>query len=320
MRTWIALGLLLALASSARAERIDGVAAIVGSEVILVSEVDRSSGVVLERLQRERGGLDPQLVEEVRSQALRSLIDGKLVEKFAESHQLGASDADVDGAIEGIAKDEGLSVEEIYAAAQRQGLSAPAYREELRKQITRMRVVAAAVQPRVAVTDDDVKELYDERYGSLEPGMRADVRHILIPFPPESTPEQRDQLRELAEQVRARAVEGGNFGQLARQFSRAPSADAGGRTSFRQGEADPALAEYLFKLPAGQITPVIETDHGLNIFLIVERYDPSQVKYQDVAPSLRLELAERKTAPEFERWLEEVRKAAYVEIVAEDLR
>jgi peptidyl-prolyl cis-trans isomerase SurA len=316
----LGLGVAIALAAGVRAERIDGVAAIVGNQVILVSEVDRSARAVLERLARERGGLDDKLIAEVRAQALRTLIDGKLVERFAESRELAATDQDVDAAIEGIAREEGLTADQVYAAAAQQGLSARVYRDELRRQISRMRVISVAVQPRVTVTDEDVQALYRERYAKQEPGMRADVRHILIPISPESTPEERTQLRELAERVRARAVEGGSFGQLARQFSRAPSAESGGRASFRQGEADPALATYLFELPAGQITPVIETEHGLNIFLIVDRFDPSQVKLEDVAPALRAEIAERKTTPEFERWLEELRKAAYIEVVAEDLR
>jgi peptidyl-prolyl cis-trans isomerase SurA len=303
----------------AGAERVDGVAAIVGTDVVLVSEVDYAATPVLARLERERGGLDTKLVAEVRSQALKSLIDGKLLEKFADSRELAARDEEIDTAIEGIARDEGLTVDEVYSAAARQGLSAQAYRAELRRQISRMRVIAVAVQPRVTVSNAEVKALFDERYASLGPGWRADVRHIFIPFPPEIDEEQRGKLRELAERVRERAASGGNFGQLARQFSRAPSAESGGRASFRQGDADPKLA-VLFTLPAGQVTPVIETDHGLNIFLIVDRFDPAEVKFEDVAAGLRLELTERKTAPEFERWIEELRMSAYVEIVAEDLK
>ena len=159
-------------------------------------------------------------------------------------------------------------------------------REELANQITRMKVLSSVVQGRVTVTEQEVQQLFDERYGSQAPGLRVRVRHILIPWPDEPTEEKRARMREIAETIRQRAIESGAFAGLARQYSRAPSAADGGLSTFKEGEVAPEIAEYVFGLPAGEITPVIETAHGLNIFQIVNRFDPADIQYDDVADLL----------------------------------
>jgi hypothetical protein len=71
----------------------------------------------------------------------------------------------------------------------------------------------------------------------------------------------------------------------------------------------------LRQLVPGEITPLIRTAHGLNIFQFLDRFDPSQVGFEDVSEQLRAELVERETLPEFDRWLNEMREGQYIEIV-----
>jgi peptidyl-prolyl cis-trans isomerase SurA len=312
--------LLLALCSPGAgfAGRVDGVAAVVGDRVILRSELDIAAGQMLSRLEAQRGRLSPELVAEVRAQALQNLIDSKLLESFADRLNLSASDVEIDNAVAGIAAEENVSPDDVYRAAQNEGLSRERYRRELGRQITRMKVVSSAVRQRVSVTEAEVRELFESRYGSEEPGIRVEVRHILLPVPEEATPEERKRVEDLAEKIRERALEGSNFAGLARQFSRAPSAEGGGRTMFREGEVDPAFAEPLFTLPIGEITEVIQTQHGYNIFRIEDRFDPTQISFEDVAPALYAEMTEAKTAPEFEKWMRERRKEQYIEVLARE--
>ncbi len=122
-------------------------------------------------------------------------------------------------------------------------------------------------------------------------------------------------MREIAERVRQKAIETGAFSSLARQFSRAPSAADGGLTTLREGDVAPEIAAQVFGLPAGEVSPVIETPHGLNLFQILDRYDPADMALIDVQDELRRELMERKVEPEYQEWMEELRKMHYIHIV-----
>jgi len=300
---------------TASAEQLEGIAAIVGDEVVLISELDTATGLIIRRFESQRGPIPPEYRVQIRNEALQGLIDQKLIHDYARSRDMAATEEEIDRAVSGIAADEDVSEDQIYAAAREQGLTRSAYREELGNQITRMKVLSSVVQGRVSVNEQEVQQLFQERYGSQAPGLRVRVRHILVPWPEEETEEKRDRMREIAATIRERAIETGAFASLARQYSRAPSAQDGGLSTFKQGEVAPEIAEYVFGLPAGEITPVIETVHGLNIFQIVNRFDPAEVQYEDVADALRAELLERKTMPEYERWVEELRQNRYVHII-----
>ena len=305
----------LLVSGPAVADEVDGIAAIVGEEVILRSEVRSAAAQLLAQVQARNGSVTPQMAREVRDQALDSLIDDKLILKIAERNDMAASDPEIDETIAGIARDEGVSVEDIYKAVQAQGLSREAYRTQLGQQLTKMRVVQGSVQSRVKVSDEEIAELFWTRYGSASSGERLRVLHILLAWPPNTSPEMRTQLRQAAESVRDQAIESGDFASLARRISAAPTASNGGLTVFRSGEAPPAIETALAKLGPGEISPVVETRFGLNLFQLIDRFDPSTIQLEDVKEQLRFELRDKKSGPELEKWLLELRETQYIEIV-----
>jgi peptidyl-prolyl cis-trans isomerase SurA len=315
-RAWaVAIGLLGAWPAAAGAETVDGVAAIVGRKVILRSQLDLATRLLLERIQDQGGQLDESQRRELRMQALRQLIDDELILALAERNEAVASDAEIDQAIAGIAQEEGVTPDDVYRAAAAQGLGREAYREQLRREMTRMRVLGGSVRSRVAVSDEQVRALYEERYAKATPGERIRVLHLLLPIPAEATPEQIGQLEQVAGQLREQALANGDFAGLARRYSAAPSAPDGGLTVFRQGDAPPRVAAAIERLAPGEISPIVRTEHGFNLFQFLDRFDPSQVRFEEVEPQLRAELTERETMPQFQKFLDEVRKSRYVEIV-----
>lgn len=320
MRAKLCLLLLLLAASGfARAEVADGVAAIVGDEVVLLSEVRTAMQSVAARVPKDHP-LTPQEMKQVRDNALKNLIDDRLILQVAKFQGVSASEEEIDAAVSGIAEEEGIAVDAIYAAAAEQGLPRATYRDQLGKQITRMKMISGSVQGRVRVSDEDVRKLYDERYGQAEPGERIRVLHILIGVPADAPPETREKAHELAVKLRDQARQNGDFGGLARKYSAAPTAQQGGLTVFREEDAPELIKSAVFGLKPGEITDVIENAHGENLFQFLDRFDPSAVPFEQVSDKLRGELIERRTMPEFEKWLADVRKNRYVEIVAPELQ
>ena len=307
------------LAAPAAAELVEGVAAIVDDEVILLSEVQEAANRVLGRLDQRDGTVPLELVHQVRSEALRSLIEDKLILEVANRMQLETTPEEIDFSIERIAGEEGVSVESIYESAARQGFSRDRYRELLAGQIAKMKVLDNAVRSKVSISEKEVREIYDERYGKVAPGLRVRLRHILLPWPSQQE-EARKQVRGEAVSLRERALEGEDFAALAARYSAAPTAREGGLTVFREGEVAADLAQYVFSLEPGQISPPIETAYGMNLTQIIDRYDPSKVEFEQVRDQIASQLYEQRSAPEIERWLAEVRKHHYIEIVAPDLR
>jgi peptidyl-prolyl cis-trans isomerase SurA len=298
--------------AAAAAELVEGVAAIVGSDIILLSELEQAVGPVLARVEEQQGPVSPETKREIRSRALQSLIDSKLITEYAERTELAATPQEIDETVAGIAADERVSVEDIYGAAEKQGLPRNSYRRELGNQITRMKLMGSTIRGRVKVSDDDVRKVFEERYkGNGKPGQRARVRALLLPWPPD--PAQRDFARSKAEQLRAQAEASGQFAAIAAQFG-------GTVTTLNQAEISPEVAKFVFEPPPGTISPVIETPAGMQLFQVLERFDPDQIQFEDVEARLRQELQERGVEPEFAAWLKTQREEAYIRVVAPDLQ
>ena len=99
-----------------------------------------------------------------------------------------------------------------------------------------------------------------------------------------------------------------------------PSAVDGGLTVFREGEVASEMAPYVFGMGPGEISPPVQTRHGLNLIQIVERFDPDEIRLEDMHDRLYAELLEKKTQQELGPWLKELRENRYVEVIAPDLR
>jgi peptidyl-prolyl cis-trans isomerase SurA len=317
----IGLGLLVLLAAGKGVgELLDGVAAIIGDEIILISELNLSSRRMTEAVEREQGKLPPEAIHQIRKEALQRLIDDRLIGAVATRLSIETSEEEIDEAIEGIARSEDVSVEQVYGSAASEGLSRERYRAELANQITRMKVISSSVRSRVTVIESEVQELYNMRYGDLEPGPRVRVRHILLPWPQEGSQATREDAWRFANEIRERALASEDFPVLARTYSAAPSAQQGGLTVFKESDTSNEIKEKVFHLEPGAISPLIETEHGINLFQMLDRFDPSETKLEDVHESLEAELIERKMGPEFESWMSELRKGRYIEIVLPDLQ
>jgi hypothetical protein len=153
------------------------------------------------------------------------------------------------------------------------------------------------------IDDDELRRLFEEQ----APGRRVRARHILLRYPEDPTPAQREALTQQAEELRQRAVEGEDFSELARRYSEDPgSAAQGGDLGwFEPGAMVPQFEEAAFRLQPGEISPVTETLFGLHIIKVDERETPAFAEQQD----------------EFRQWMAETRRqeslGAYVEQLTE---
>jgi peptidyl-prolyl cis-trans isomerase SurA len=320
MRGFAIVLILLALARPSSAELVDGVAAIVDNQIILRSEVEQAAAPVLARMEAQHGTLPADVKTQIRAQALQALIDSKLIEAIAEKLGLQATEEEVDATVRAIARQEQIEVESIYAAVARQGLGRDRYREKLAGEITQMKVISGAVRSRVTVSDEEVEALFQKRYREGKTSKQTRVRHILLPWPPNATEEHRAELRVLAERIRNQALEGRDFGLLAQEYSGAPSAAEGGLTVFAEGEMSGELGPYVFGMNPGEISPPVQSRHGLNLIQVIERFDPATIRLEDARNALYAEIFEQKTEREMLPWMAELRKNRYVEVVAPDLR
>lgn len=129
------------------------------------------------------------------------------------------------------------------------------------------------IQVDTALDDDRLRELYDQ----MQPGLQVRARHILFRMAPDAAPAQRDSVLALAREVRAQALAGRDFADLAREYSDEPgAAERGGDLGFfTRGQMVAPFEEAAFALEVGQISDVVETPFGLHLIKVEERIMPT---------------------------------------------
>ena len=170
---------LVARPGPAAEKLVEGIAAQVGNEIVLTSEVFEMSGPVELRM-RQAGAPESEVIM-LRRDALERLIEGKLLSSVVERLELGADREEVDGAIDAIAEENGLTIEQLLKSVTSHGLTVDEYRQKIKGEIERGKVVNAMVRSRVEVSTEEVEALYEERFGDQpEGGEEVYVRHILV--------------------------------------------------------------------------------------------------------------------------------------------
>jgi len=308
-----ALGLLAGPPSARAAERlIDGVAAQVGTQVVLVSEVTELAAPLEERM-REAGATDRDIMA-MRSDALERLIESRLIEGVVKRLELTASDAEVDAAIGGIAAEANITIETLYRSVLSHGLTAEEYREKIRAEIERSKVLNSMVRSRVKITDDEVQKLYDARFSEQRKGgEEIHLKHIVVA----ASDEIRRDINtacSIAEDARRR-IEAGDltFSQMAERVSDANVEKRGDLGWTHREELAGWMLDAVKDLEPGQLSAVVRMPFGCNLFELVDRRSFTPISFADAEPALRNQLYRQKSEEKYAEWVDELRGQTYIE-------
>ncbi len=299
--------LLAPSAGAAEPELVDGIAAQVGTEVVLISDVKMMSGGVVDQMRR--AGASEREIAMVQADALERLIERRLIMILARRAEVGASDIEIDEAIEAIANDNGISVEALRQSVEAQGLPFESYRERVSEEIIQRKVLGGNVQSKVKVEDSQVRELYDKRY-SEQPteGDEVWIRHIVVAVPepkPELVKEACAAVQEAEKRVRA----GEDFMTVATEVSMLDP-DLG--WVYVDSLAD-WMQEALAPLAEGEVSKVVGIPVGCSLLQVVERREVKPITYDEAKDQLRGELYEQAFDTEVRAFLERLRDQTYIE-------
>lgn len=310
--TGVALAVLLLAVPAGAADLVDGIAAQVGSEVVLVSEVDEMVKPIEARA-RAQGATDAD-IEQLRSEALDQLIERHTIAQAAKRAELDASDAEIDDAIASIAEENGISVEQVKKNVAQGGLSWEAYRAKIRGEIVNAKVVNGMVRSKVRVSDEEVRRVYDEKYAKAmgSGGEEVHLRHIVVTF----GKEQKRTEAEACTQVKDAAgkIKGGaSFQEIASKITEA-NPERGGDVGWVPVQAMPGwMVDATKGLDDGETSDVVRMPFGCNLFQVVQRRKLEKKSYEEVKEQLRGMLVEQRSEGEYRKFMDKLRSQTYIE-------
>ena len=265
--------LALGLTSSALAQRVlpvDRIVAIVGKDVVTMSELRQRLAAAERELRRQGTPLPDRKILE--RQVLEQLIVQKAQLRLAKDTGIQVDDVQLDRAIERIAQNNRLSLREFRSRLQRDGVSFEQFREEVRDQILLARVREREVDNKIQISESEIDLFLEENKITTTQRVEYNVAHILVRVPEQANPEQIEAARGRAEKVRAEAQAGTDFAKLAASYSDGPNALRGGTLGWRGEKRLPELfANALKPLKPGEVSAVLRSPAGFHVLKLLDQ-------------------------------------------------
>lgn len=302
------------LAGQATAEEIlvDGVAAQVGNQVVLASEIEEVARPILERM-RAAGAGESDMIQ-MRKDALERLIESKLIDGVVQQLELGATKNEIDTAISSIAQDAGLTLGQLTESVAGYGMPFEEYRLKIKSEIEREKVLSAMVRSKIQIGDEEVTALFDKRFSDQPTGgTEVHLRHIMVTFDASSPMAHQSACRTVAA-ARESIVSGEtNFQAVAQQISES-NPETGGELGWMhtQDLAGWMASELLTMNDAIPVSQVIDMPFGCNLLQLVERRPFQPITLAQARPQIEQEIYRDKTEEEYGKWVTTLRERTYI--------
>lgn len=313
--TGLAVGL-SAAATPAAARVVESIAAVVGNEIILQSEVEDHAKPLLRELARIGDAAQRTArATAVRREILDRLIDDELILLQANELRLSVTGEEIDRSIEQIKKENNLSAAQLRDALQAQGMSMASYRQDLKKQILRFRVLNIAVGARLGVSDKDVEDYY-ERHVKSGTNVQVRASHIFIAIPEDADAAAVAEREARAKELLAQAKDGKDFAILARQFSEdaATRQDGGDLGYFGRDMLPKAIEELVFSMKVGDVRGPLRADRGFHVIKLVDRKNVDARPLAEVRENIRAQLRDQEMKRQTKIYLSDLRKKTLIDV------
>lgn len=257
----------LFLNSFAQKHTVDKVAAVVGNNIILLSDLNQQYTQYLYQ------GNQPN--NDIKCKILQQTLTQKLLKQQAEIDSVMVEDGAVDDEVNKRMRYSMQRAGGQERLEQFLNKSVLQYKDEIRPSI-KDELIAHKMQQKITeninVTPMEV-EKYFKSLGDSLPEFNTEVEVGEIILNPKLTRAEKQKFRDKIEALRLRVKSGEDMGVLAKTYSEDPgSASDGGDYGFiDRNTMVKEFTAWAFKLKAGEISPVFETDYGFHFLQVLER-------------------------------------------------
>ena len=298
--------------------KLDYVVAVINDAIILNSELETRRLPVLSEAQQITDPKERERrIAKLTSQVLDEMVNEELIVQAAEAAKVEIESSEVQSAIDEIKQQNNLDDAGLSAALAAQGLTIAGYKQEMRRQLLRLRAMNTLVAPKVQITDEDVRARYDQMARRTEQVQAVKLAHMLFKLPEHATEQQLAEAKEKASKAVARVKAGEDFAKVAATESDDDSTKAtGGELGwFQRGSmANPEWEPIVFAMGKGDVRGPVTGPQGFHVFMVTEVKRSDLKPFPEMKEQLQRELRRREMDKQTQTWVEELRKKAYIDI------
>jgi len=298
------------------AEICNRVVAQVNNDVITLYELDNK---IKELTGYDSGELkmkDEKKYIETRRKVLDLLVDEKIAFEKIREMGIEVTPGEIDEAIERIKESNQFTQEDLIARLKKQEVSFESYREEIKRQLERNRLINYEVKSKIVIREEEIKDYYSKNKDKFSIIAEVHLATIFLKQEDPSNQEETVALLRKAEEIVLRLKKGEDFGKMAREFSQGPGAEEGGDLGlFKTAQLDPELLKVLKGMSTGDVTRPIIRQAGIQIVKLLEKQDSGVKPFEEVRDAIFEILYKEEIDKRYSSWIKGLREKAYTKII-----
>ncbi|MDK8642865.1 peptidylprolyl isomerase [Niallia taxi] len=257
--------------------------------VILVQKSNTVASVDGEKI--TQNDLDEALNKQYGTSILQTLIANKVVDLEAEKEKIKVTDKEKKAELDDLIESSG-GEDAFNAALEANGASKADIEEELLRYLK----IKKLLEPRIEITDDQIKSYFDENKASFDTPEQVEASHILVAD------------EKTAKEVKKKLDDGEDFADLAKEYSTdTATKDNGGELGyFSSGQMVEEFEKAAFSMDVDEISDPVKTDNGWHIIKVTGHKDAVEAKLDDHKDEIKDTLFEQQMNTEYSTWLTEI--------------
>lgn len=226
----------------------------------------------------------PQVVQRLRPQVLKTMIDEELQLQAAKANNIKPSQGEVDAVLANMESENRLPVGGLGAFLASKGVEISALERQVRISLSWRKLIERKFASQATIGEDDIDDAL-KKISESQNQPRNLVSEIFLAVDESS---QDAQIKQAALRIMQQLGSGASFGALARAFSQNAAAASGGDLGWMvAGQLDAQLEQHLAAMRPGQLGGPFRTIDGYHIIALRDRRLPGGAAPNKVTVDLR---------------------------------
>jgi peptidyl-prolyl cis-trans isomerase C len=291
----------------------DSKVAEINGVVISKAQFDKELNIHMERVSRQGKQISDDQLAALKKDILEGLIEREVLYQESQKAGIKVNDQTIDEQLAAIKK-RFPSEAEYKTALSNMNLTEDEVKAQIARGLAIRELIEQQITSKIVITDAETKTYYDGNLQMFKQPEQVKASHILIKVDAGAAEAQKAEARKKIETVQEKVKAGGDFAELAKEYSEGPSNTRGGDLGyFRRGQMVKPFEDAAFTMKPNEVSDIIETRFGYHIIKVYDIKPEQTLAYADVKDKLNQRMKQEKVEKDANQYINQLKKDAKIE-------
>ena len=299
-----------------QAEITNRVVATVNSDIITLHELNTSMKRVTGLSPRDLRQRDVEKYFGLRRSVLNTLINERIAQQEIAKLEIQVTAKDIEQSVEQVKRENNITHEELIQELKSDGITLEEYKERIKEEIQRYRLINYAVKSKIVVTEEDVRRYYENHIDAYRAVYEVRLARIFLRIRDPDDAEEIARVRHLGSEILQGLRQGRDFFEMSKKYSQGPVASEGGDLGWVElNNLETGLRNTISKLSPGGYTGLNPVPSGFQIIKVLEEKEGGVKPFEEVRDAIRSKLYKQKVEKKYAAWIEELREKSFIKVI-----